>query len=321
MHQHQLKLDGYELGITAEEMLPTMYDLPSENPEEPGVPDLFHIWQPELLSQTFVPPAYARDRMLVATDLNLYYDVNCPRNYKRPDWYAVLDVPYLYGEEREIRLSYVMWREKIVPFIAVELLSPGTEDEDLGLTQRESDEPPTKWEVYEQILGIPYYAVFSRYTDRFRAFKHSRGQYNEMVLPDKRMWIPELDMGLGVWSGEYQMVDRKWLRWYDAGNNWIPTIAEKYEMEKQMAEGEKQRAEHEKQRAEGEKQRAEHEKQRAEGEKQRAEHEKQRAEGEKQRAEHEKQQKELIQQQLENEREQTKKLLDLLKASGLEPPA
>lgn len=27
-------------------LMPTMYDLPSENPEEPGLPDEFHLYQP-----------------------------------------------------------------------------------------------------------------------------------------------------------------------------------------------------------------------------------------------------------------------------------
>jgi hypothetical protein len=34
------------------ETLPTMYDLPSENPEEPGLPDEFHDFQPQLLRET-----------------------------------------------------------------------------------------------------------------------------------------------------------------------------------------------------------------------------------------------------------------------------
>ncbi len=71
-------------------MLPAMYDLPSENPEEPGVPDQFHIWQPELLTQTFCPRDQAPEQMMIASDLNLYYDVHQPGNYKRPDWYAVI---------------------------------------------------------------------------------------------------------------------------------------------------------------------------------------------------------------------------------------
>ena len=42
----------------ASESLPTMYDLPSEYPEEPGLPDEFHDFQPQLLRETCqIPPA------------------------------------------------------------------------------------------------------------------------------------------------------------------------------------------------------------------------------------------------------------------------
>ena len=227
----------------ARETLPTMYDLPSENPEEPGVPDQFHIWQPELLTQTFRPPDYPSTQMLTASDLNLYYDVRQPTWYKRPDWYAVLDVPYLY-EEQDIRLSYVLWQEGAIPYVVVELLSPGTEQEDLGLAKkRESGQPPTKWEVYEQILGVPYYVVFSRYTDELRAFELLGRRYREMALSKKRVWLPELKLGLGLWRGSYQGVERQWLRWYDTDDNWIPTLAEQAEQERQEKEMAQQRAE------------------------------------------------------------------------------
>ena len=36
------------------ETLPTMYDLPSEDPKEPGLPDEFHYYQPQLLRETFL---------------------------------------------------------------------------------------------------------------------------------------------------------------------------------------------------------------------------------------------------------------------------
>ena len=39
-------------------VLPTMYDLPSEDPEEPGLPDEFHDFQPHLLRKTFHPANY-----------------------------------------------------------------------------------------------------------------------------------------------------------------------------------------------------------------------------------------------------------------------
>ena len=37
--------------------LPTIYDLPSEDLEEMGLPDEFHDFQPDLLRETCLPPA------------------------------------------------------------------------------------------------------------------------------------------------------------------------------------------------------------------------------------------------------------------------
>ena len=242
------------------ETLPTMYDLPSEDPEEPGLPDEFHDYQPQLLRETFQPPRYMPDRFFVGTDLNLYYTLSHPAWYKRPDWFAVLGVPRLY-RQWDLRLSYVMWQEGTAPYVVVELLSPSTEREDLGHTDRESDEPPTKWTVYEQILRIPYYIVFSRYTDEARYFELTGGRYREIQPAQPGLWLPEAGVGIGLWFGIYQGLERQWLRCYDANGAWILTP---HEQERQRAEQADRRAEQERQRAEQEHQRAEQERQRAE---------------------------------------------------------
>jgi Uma2 family endonuclease len=132
-------------------------------PDVDGSPsrDVFHLLQPQLLRETFKPSAYPPDQVFTASGLNLYYDPLHPLWYKRPDWFAVVGVSRLY-EQRDLRLSYVIWQEGVDPFIVVELLSPGTEKEDLGQTLREVNQRPTKWEVYEQILRVPYYVVFDR---------------------------------------------------------------------------------------------------------------------------------------------------------------
>jgi Uma2 family endonuclease len=241
------------------ETLPTMYDLPSEDPKEPGLPDEFHLWQAEFCRATFRPPTHLLEQVFVASDLNLYYDPTHPGWYKRPDWFAVVGVPRLY-EERDLRLSYVIWQEGVRPIVAIELLSPGTRDEDLG--QRPQRGPqPTKWQVYEQVLGIPYYIVFDRYTDELQVFQLAGNQYQPQALVNSRIWLPCLGLGLGLWQGEYRNLNRLWLRWYDANGNWIPLEAEQ---ERQRAEQERQRAEQERDRAEQEYQRAEQERDRAE---------------------------------------------------------
>ncbi|MDM8516595.1 Uma2 family endonuclease [Desulfobacterales bacterium HSG16] len=263
--------------------LPTMYDLPSEDPEEPGVPDLFHVSQPHLLSETFLPPDYAQNRILFACDLNLYYDIQNHGNYKRPDWFAALDV-----DKEEMRLSYVIWQEKVVPSIVVELLSPGTEDEDLGLTTAQKDRPPTKWEVYEKILGIPYYVTFSRHTGKIQAFELIGGKYVELHPVKGRLWLDKLKIGLGLWNGTWDGYEHTWLRCYDINNEWIPTSVEKTEKANLRAEKAIKKAEKEKKKLEKANLRAEKEKKKLEKANLRAEKEKKKVEKANLRAEKEK---------------------------------
>jgi Uma2 family endonuclease len=54
------------------ETLPTIYNLPSEDPNEPGLSDEFYIYQPRLLQETFHLPNYPANEVFVGTDLNLY---------------------------------------------------------------------------------------------------------------------------------------------------------------------------------------------------------------------------------------------------------
>ncbi len=237
------------------ESLPTMYDLPSEDPEEPGLPDEFHLLQPQLLRETCRPLTYDLDEVLIATDLNLYYEVRHPRWYKRPDWFLVLGVPRA-RRQTDLRWSYVIWQEGVAPFLAIELLSPGTEADDLGQNLREVNQPPSKWQVYEQILRIPYYGIFDRYQNQFQLFELQGVRYEAVPLPEPRFWFEPLGLGLGVWQGDYQATAGDWLRWYDAENNWIPTPAERADQEQQRADQERQRADHERQRADQERQRA-----------------------------------------------------------------
>lgn len=211
--------------LSPRQTLPTMYDLPSEDPEELGLPDLFHLLQPRLLDGTFRPPNYPPEQILVASDLNLYYDLRHTNWYKRPDWYAVLGISRLY-EGHDLRSSYVIWQEEVSPFVVIELLSPGTEDEDLGITVRKRGNPPTKWQVYEQILRVPYYIVFSRYTNEIQAFRLVDNQYERASLTDGHLLIPELGLSLGLWQGEYEAINRLWLRWFTLEGELIPVPSE-----------------------------------------------------------------------------------------------
>lgn len=272
-----------------------MYDLPSEFPGEPGLPDEYHDLQPEFLSATLQLTSHGVQARFTGTDMCLYYDEAHPLWHKRPDWFLAVGVPRLYGGS-DLRLSYVVKDEGVAPSVIVELLSPGTEQQDLGPFYRVSDridpgiprqaeidaplgdkplamthpanlaeaevtadasadetqtlpkpkrtrqKPPSKWEVYEEILQVPYYITYSRYTDQMRCFQLQEGRYIEATLdPDQpRFWLPDLNIGLGIWFGEYRYATRSWLRWFDANGQWLPTPEE---AETQRANQAEQRAE------------------------------------------------------------------------------
>ena len=233
------------------ETLPTMYDLPSENPEEPGLPDEFHDLQPQLLSRTLRLSHCTRDNYFTASDLNLYYDVNHPLWYKRPDWFLAVDTPRLY-EGQDLRRSYVVWQEGKSPYVVIEFLSPGTEVEDLGRfhnktskvakvesatptvqprdngLERTVTKPPAKLEVYERYLRVPHYLVYNRHTKQLRYFKLYGGNYQEQTPNPENpiVWLDDLEIGLGIWEGVFEGVPSYWLRWCDRVGKWLLTDTE-----------------------------------------------------------------------------------------------
>lgn len=258
---------GYSIPQTEQprsprETLPTMYDLPSEFPEEPGLPDEFHDLQPQLLSRTLHLRDYVAENRFTGSDLNLYYDVHHPLWHKRPDWFLALDVPRLY-DGHDLRRSYVVWQEGQAPTVVVEFLSPSTEREDLGRFYKDSDQisdsdpeinekgvvpphppvngaepPPSKVDVYEQYLRVPHYLVYSRYTQRLRYFKLIGRRYQEQPIQDgsPMIWLDDLKIGLGLWDGYFEGLPGPWLRWCDADGNWLLTDTEQAEAAKEHAE-------------------------------------------------------------------------------------
>jgi Uma2 family endonuclease len=246
--------------------LPTMYDLPSEAVGEPGLPDEYHLWQAALCSATFRPPEYSSDKILVACDLNLYYDPQHPLWYKRPDWYAVVGVPNLY-QGKDLRRSYVIWQEKVTPIVIVEFLSDSSRDEDLGIEKpsQRRREQPGKWQVYEQILQVPNYIIFDGETNQLRWFELERTsteegeivRYQERSVNQARIWIESLQLGLGLWTGRYRRKQREWLRWYDTEGNWVLTEEELERKQRKQAQAQARKAQALAQRERQEKEQAE----------------------------------------------------------------
>lgn len=63
------------------------------------------------------------------------------------------------------------------------------------------------------------------------------------------MWIPQLELYLGIWSGERLGQTMSWLRWWDNLGNLLLWSSEQADQESQRADQESPRADQESQRA------------------------------------------------------------------------
>jgi Uma2 family endonuclease len=169
------------------------------------------------------------DRMdwLFAIDMGLYVDPDLPPIV--PDAFLSLGVERCYDEE--LRPSYVLWDEQVVPSLAIEIVSP---------TYR--NEYTTKLERYAEI-GVLYYVIYSsrrRRKPKLEVHKLIDGVYQ--LQSESPVWMPEVGLGIGYERGNYGGVTREWLYWYDETGQRYPTPNERVQLEAQRAQLEAQRA-------------------------------------------------------------------------------
>jgi Uma2 family endonuclease len=132
---------------------------------------------------------------LVGSELNIHFDKNKPNWHKRPDWFLAVGVS---PERNKLkRKSYLTWQEQVRPYLLIEILSKSTEDEDLGLTERK-DGVPTKWEVYQDILKVPYYVCFDQRKSEIKAFRREKSGFVQMVIPKSGLWLKDIHLGLHI---------------------------------------------------------------------------------------------------------------------------
>jgi Uma2 family endonuclease len=196
--------------------------------------------------------------MLIVSNFGLVATVNKKIVVKAPDWLYVPQVNRI--AQNIVRRSYTPNLEGAPVAIVMEFLS----DEEGGELSVRSTPPYGKLHFYEQILRVPTYVTYDPYESRLEVRCLQEGHYRIQVPNDEgRVYIPELELTLGLWSGERLHNTMTWLRWWDKSGNLLLWSAEQARQEQQRAEQEHQRAEQECQRAEQEHQRAEQECQRA----------------------------------------------------------
>jgi hypothetical protein len=123
-------------------------------------------------------------------------------------------------------------------------------NEDYGELSVRSTPPYGKLYFYEQILQVPTYVTYDPYEPKLEVRYLQNGAYETQAADaEGRVRIPELDLSLGIWSGERLGQTINWLRWWDSQGNLLLWSSEQAQHERLLAQQERQRAEQERQRA------------------------------------------------------------------------
>jgi Uma2 family endonuclease len=135
-------------------------------------------------------------------------------------------VPRYTGEQG--RLSYVLWQEKVLPTLVLEVVS-----------DKYNSEYENKLALYER-LGILYYVIYNpkkrgKYKQRqsLEVYKLENQKYKllESVpllqarqTEGRMVWLPELEIGMGCEQKAESNWQREWLYWYDRnGSRYLTT--------------------------------------------------------------------------------------------------
>jgi Uma2 family endonuclease len=180
----------------------------------------------------------------IGQDSGIYWRLVEPpeKGAEAPDWFYVPAVPPLLKEK--MRRSYVMWKEKVVPLIAIEFVSGnGVEERDRTAPSKDKDAKVGKFWVYEQAIQIPFYAIYEVEKASVEVYQLINGRYERCAANDRGHYdIPPMNVALGIWRGNYSHQTLPWLRWWDSEGNLLPSAEERADQETLRADQEKSRA-------------------------------------------------------------------------------
>jgi Uma2 family endonuclease len=207
---YQYKLPRY---LPTADELPCSDDTPVDNELQEIIPSLLKsilrmLWK-------------GRMDWFFGIDMGIYTDPEQPPIV--PDGFLSLNVERSFDED--LRLSYLLWEEEILPMLVLEVVST-----------KPGGEYTTKLNKYAE-LGVLYYVIYNpkrRRKARLEIHKLIQGSYE--LQNANPLWMPEIGLGIGSERAEYDDLTREWLYWYDRDANRYPTPYEQIELERQRAE-------------------------------------------------------------------------------------
>ena len=230
--------------------LPTAEDLPDS--DETPVDNELQNDIPNVLLNLLRSIWGDRQDWFWGVDMCFYYEPNSEEPEKSKA--IVLDAFLALGVERRAnesgRLSYVLWQERVLPILALEVIS-----------KKYNGEYDRKLLQYQD-LGILYYVVYNALSGRrgiykkhqsLEVYKLINGKYE--LIPSvsllqeggKMAWMPEVGLGIGCEHGNRGNWEREWVYWYDRNSVRYPTAEERAENAEERAENAEMLAEQERQ--------------------------------------------------------------------------
>lgn len=126
--------------------------------------------------------------------------------------------------DEDLRLSYVLWEERQIPILVLEVVS-----------QNYRGEYSSKKQMYAD-LGVLYYVVYSsrrRKKPPLEVYRLVNGEYT--LQSGNPVWLAEIGLGIGTQRGTYQGMTRGWLYWYDEQGQRLLTPEERIFQAEQRA--------------------------------------------------------------------------------------
>jgi Uma2 family endonuclease len=190
--------------------LPSAKDLPDsdDTPVDNELQDLI----PHLLKDTLALIWSDKMDWFFGIDMGIYYHPEQPAIV--PDGFISVGVPRIIDED--LRLSYLLWEERKVPILILEVVS-----------HKRRREYTDKKQFYQE-MGVLYYVVYNplrQRKPRLEVYRLENGEYKN--LAGEPFWLSELGLGIGRDRGSYQGIDREWLYWYDEQGDRYLTPAER----------------------------------------------------------------------------------------------
>lgn len=222
------------------EKLPFDFVLPDDPVDNINQPPLAHA-----LTESLALSGYLSPSAFTASNYGICTRLDGKTVVKAPDW---VWVPATTVPRQEIERSYTPHLEGDTPLVVMEFLSY-TQGGEYSI---KSSYPPGKWFYYEQVLRVPYYAIFQPREGTIEAFSLADSGIYEQIEPsqDGRYWLADISLFLGVWEGTHFDRTGYWLRWWDTDGQMLLWGEELTEQERQKAQQERQKAQQERQKAE-----------------------------------------------------------------------